>query len=154
MRWELRACSCGRESISPPLWVFSLGSNQPFTSNFGMRAQGLCLFACKVTNLRLNQASVSFIARGNLQALNSFSGLVLYVLEGTFANHWAFCFGGQVISCCSITSYCSYSEGSIAFSTVNVPPLFFPQSHSFCLSGLHLQGRQFPLLWEVIRSPT
>lgn len=46
----------------------------------------MSLFTRRVTNLRLNQASISFIARGNLQTLNSFSGLVLYILEGIFTN--------------------------------------------------------------------
>lgn len=135
LRWEncWGHVSHGRESVfslSSSLYMFSLSSDkpnhQPFPSEFCVLAQGICLFACGATNLWLNQASISFIAWGKLQTLNSFSGLVLYILEGIFTNHWAFCFGGQVSSCCSITGYYSYGKGSIAFSTVNVPPLFLP----------------------------
>lgn len=74
-------------SLSPSLCT-SLSSDrpkhQPFPSGFCVRAQGTRLFACRVTNLTLNEASISFTARGKLQTLNSFSGLVLYILEGIF----------------------------------------------------------------------
>lgn len=154
--------SLGRESIfslSSSLCMFSLSSDkanhQPFPSEPCVRAQGMCLFACRVTNLRLNQASSSFIAWGNLQTLNSISGLVLYILERIFTNHWAFCFGGQVSSCCSITGYCCYGKGSITFSTVKVPPLFLPQPPKpFWLCGLWLQGKRFLSLWEAASFPT
>lgn len=136
--------SHGRQSVfslSPSLCMFSLSSDKPnhqrFPSEFCVRAQGMSLFTRRVTNLRLNQASISFIARGNLQTLNSFSGLVLYILEGIFTNLWAFCCSGQVSSCCSITGYCCYGKGSIAFSTANVPPLFPPRPpQPFWLCGL------------------
>jgi len=71
--------------------MFSLSSDkpnhQPFPSEVCVQAQGMCFFTRRVTNLKLNQAFISFIARGKLQTLNSFSGLVLYILEGIFTNH-------------------------------------------------------------------
>lgn len=134
-RWEnctvpsAGGVSCGRGSVlSLSLSMFSLSSDksnhQPFPSEFRVCAHGMCLFAHRVTNLRLHQASVSFTAWGHLQTLNNFSGLVLYILEWIFTNHCTFCFGGQVSSCCSVTDYCCYGKGSIAFSTANVPPVF------------------------------
>lgn len=124
--------------------MFSPSCNQPLTSDFYAKTQGMCLFACRVTNLRLNQASVSFIARGKLQAINSFSGLAPYILEGIFANH---CFGGQVGSSCSITSYCCCGEGSIAFPTVNVPPLFLPCSPILLALGALAARQALPSAW-------
>lgn len=71
-------------SLSPSLLQERPTQPPAFPEQVCARAQGTCLFACRVTNLTLNQASISFIARGKLQTLNSFSGLVLYILEGSF----------------------------------------------------------------------
>lgn len=129
--------------------MFSPSSNQTLTTDFYVKTQGMCLFACRVTNLRLNQASVSFIAQGKLQAVNSFSGLAPYILEEIFAN---LCFGGQVGSGCSIASYCCYGEGSIAFSTVNYSPFPSLLLHPFGFGGFGCKADTSP--GESGSSPT